>query len=95
MSLFFFINALFVRQGLYCDVRQLMNYVKETSGSTFRRVALSGLIDAIDKNPPNKDKPRTTKIVRSVSITCLVPLLVGERLEYKQFLAKDKNSNSL
>lgn len=58
------IILMFKFQGLYCDVRQLMNYIKETHGSTFRRVALSGLIDAIDKNPSNKDKTRTTKIVR-------------------------------
>jgi len=34
-------------QSLYCDVRQLLSYVKEIHGGTFRRVALSALLDAL------------------------------------------------
>ncbi len=49
-------------QGLYCDVRQFLNYIKETKGGTFRRVALSGLLDAVDRTPGKKTK--TTKVVR-------------------------------
>ena len=32
-------------QGLYCDVRQFINYVKEVHGGIFRRVALCGLMN--------------------------------------------------
>ncbi|GFO03526.1 unc-80-like protein, partial [Plakobranchus ocellatus] len=35
--------------GLFCDIRQLMAYVKEIHGGTFRRVALSGLLDSLQK----------------------------------------------
>ncbi|XP_059153938.1 protein unc-80 homolog isoform X2 [Physella acuta] len=35
--------------SLFCDVRQLMAYVKEIHGGTFRRVALSGLLDSLQK----------------------------------------------
>ena len=49
-------------QGLYCDIRQYLSYVKETHGSTFRLVALSGLADAIDRR--KKETKKTTKVVR-------------------------------
>ncbi|XP_052242651.1 protein unc-80 homolog isoform X2 [Dreissena polymorpha] len=32
--------------SLFCDIRQLITYFKEVHGGTFRRVALSGLLDA-------------------------------------------------
>ncbi|CAG5120059.1 unnamed protein product, partial [Candidula unifasciata] len=35
--------------SLFCDVRQMMAYVKEIHGGTFRRVALSGLLDSLQK----------------------------------------------
>ncbi|GFR73729.1 Unc-80-like protein [Elysia marginata] len=35
--------------SLFCDIRQLMVYVKEIHGGTFRRVALSGLLDSLQK----------------------------------------------
>ncbi|KAL0270475.1 UNVERIFIED_CONTAM: hypothetical protein PYX00_007876 [Menopon gallinae] len=49
---------------LYCDVRQLMSYIKEAHGGVFRRVALSGLIDSA--NRPNKrlENVQTTKVIR-------------------------------
>ena len=53
-------------QGLYCDVKQFLNYIKETKGGTFRRVALSGLLDAVDRTPGKK--PKTTKVVRYVKV---------------------------
>jgi hypothetical protein len=31
---------------MFCDVRQLITYFKEIHGGTFRRVALSGLLDS-------------------------------------------------
>lgn len=33
-------------QSLFCDIRQLITYFKEVHGGTFRRVALSGLLDS-------------------------------------------------
>jgi len=58
-------------QTLYCDVRHLLTYVKEIHGGTFRRVALSALLDAL-KHPPSAAAAaaRGSKGVRSL----LVPL---------------------
>jgi hypothetical protein len=53
--------------SLYCDVRQLMTYVKEAHGSIFRRVALSGILDSADL--PNKrcnSNVQTTRVIRFV-----------------------------
>ncbi|XP_070172138.1 protein unc-80 homolog isoform X4 [Polyergus mexicanus] len=53
--------------GLYCDVRQLMTYVKEAHGSIFRRVALSGILDSADR--PNKrcnSNVQTTRVIRHI-----------------------------
>jgi len=36
-------------QSLYCDVRQLLTYVKEVHGGTFRRVALAALADSLKR----------------------------------------------
>ncbi|XP_071635615.1 protein unc-80 homolog isoform X3 [Temnothorax longispinosus] len=51
--------------SLYCDVRQLMTYVKEAHGGIFRRVALSGILDSADR--PNKrcnSNMQTTRVIR-------------------------------
>lgn len=52
-----------VIQGLYCDVRQFLNYVKELHGGIFRKVALSGLINVtrtevitVEKKEPQSKK---------------------------------------
>lgn len=53
--------------NLYCDVRQLMTYVKEAHGGIFRRVSLSGILDSADR--PNKrcnSNVQTTRIIRFV-----------------------------
>ncbi|XP_074595949.1 unc80, NALCN channel complex subunit [Brevipalpus obovatus] len=34
--------------SLYCDVRQLISYVRDNHGGTFRRVALSGLLESLE-----------------------------------------------
>ncbi|XP_056632405.1 protein unc-80 homolog isoform X2 [Diorhabda sublineata] len=50
--------------GLYCEIRQLMTYIKEGHGSIFRRVALSALIDTADR-PSKKDATlQTTRVIR-------------------------------
>jgi len=53
-------------QSLYCDVRQLLTYVKDVHGGTFRRVALAALMDAL-KHPQTatNSSARKTKVVRS------------------------------
>lgn len=50
--------------ALYCDVRQLITYVKGAHGGTFRRVALSGILDVC--NRPHKKAPirQTTRVIR-------------------------------
>ncbi|XP_029696079.1 protein unc-80 homolog isoform X9 [Takifugu rubripes] len=35
--------------GLYCDIRQLVQFIKEAHGNVFRRVALSALLDSAEK----------------------------------------------
>lgn len=53
--------------GLYCDVRQMMTYVKEAHGGIFRRVSLSGILDSADR--PNKrcnSNVQTTRVIRFV-----------------------------
>lgn len=50
---------------IYCDIKQLMTYVKEAHGGVFRRVALSGILDSADR--PNKrcnSDIRTTRVIR-------------------------------
>ncbi|XP_014837511.1 PREDICTED: protein unc-80 homolog isoform X7 [Poecilia mexicana] len=46
--------------GLYCDIRQLVQFIKEAHGNVFRRVALSALLDSAEKvtatkKPDEKD----------------------------------------
>uniref|UniRef100_A0A3Q3N760 Unc-80 homolog, NALCN channel complex subunit n=1 Tax=Mastacembelus armatus TaxID=205130 RepID=A0A3Q3N760_9TELE len=49
--------------GLYCDIRQLVQFIKEAHGNVFRRVALSALLDSAEKvtatkKPEEKEDPR-------------------------------------
>ncbi|XP_071950483.1 protein unc-80 homolog isoform X2 [Antedon mediterranea] len=44
------------RESLYCEVRQMLNYIKEAHGGVFRRVAFSGLIDSSGKGEQSKDQ---------------------------------------
>ncbi|XP_031777864.1 protein unc-80 homolog isoform X3 [Nasonia vitripennis] len=53
--------------SLYCDLRQLMSYVKEAHGGVFRRVALSCILDSADlPNKPCKSQVQTTRVIRHV-----------------------------
>uniref|UniRef100_A0AAZ3PZM6 Unc-80 homolog (C. elegans) n=1 Tax=Oncorhynchus tshawytscha TaxID=74940 RepID=A0AAZ3PZM6_ONCTS len=50
--------------GLYCDIRQLVQFIKESHGNVFRRVALSALLDSAEKvattkKPEEKEEPIT------------------------------------
>ncbi|KAF5273419.1 hypothetical protein FQA39_LY07436 [Lamprigera yunnana] len=52
--------------SMYCEVRQLIIYVKEAHGSTFRRVVLSALLDTVDR-PHKKDSDlQTTRVIRHI-----------------------------
>ncbi|XP_077449538.1 protein unc-80 homolog isoform X16 [Stigmatopora argus] len=49
--------------GLYCDIRQLVQFIKEAHGNVFRRVALSALLDSAEKvtaakKPEEKDESK-------------------------------------
>lgn len=50
-------------QGLYCDIRQLVQFIKEAHGNVFRRVALSALLDSAEKVTATKkpDEKEETK----------------------------------
>ncbi|XP_063984989.1 protein unc-80 homolog isoform X3 [Diachasmimorpha longicaudata] len=53
--------------SIYCDIKQFVTYVKEMHGGVFRRVALSGILDASDR--PNKrcnSNLRTTRVIRHI-----------------------------
>uniref|UniRef100_A0AAQ5Z123 Unc-80 homolog (C. elegans) n=1 Tax=Amphiprion ocellaris TaxID=80972 RepID=A0AAQ5Z123_AMPOC len=49
--------------GLYCDIRQLVQFIKEAHGNVFRRVALSALLDSAEKVTTTKkpDEKEETK----------------------------------
>ncbi|KAG7280341.1 hypothetical protein CRUP_024133 [Coryphaenoides rupestris] len=50
--------------GLYCDIRQLVQFIKESHGNVFRRVALSALLDSAEKVTTTKkpDEREETKM---------------------------------
>ncbi|XP_030758641.1 protein unc-80 homolog isoform X4 [Sitophilus oryzae] len=50
--------------SLYCEIRQLMTYVKEGHGGSFRRVALSALLDTAEKNSKKEGNIQTTRVIR-------------------------------
>lgn len=52
--------------ALYCDIRQLVTYVKGAHGGPFRKVALSGILAVTPR--PNKKAPTTTttRVIRHI-----------------------------
>ena len=44
-------------KALYCDVRQLLAYIKDVHGGIFRRVLLSGLLDSAARPQQPQDSP--------------------------------------
>ncbi|XP_067144484.1 protein unc-80 homolog isoform X1 [Centruroides vittatus] len=50
--------------ALYCDIRQFVSFVRDNHGSTFRRVALSALLDTAVQRKKNKSTVPVTRIVR-------------------------------
>ncbi|KAG5670539.1 hypothetical protein PVAND_000795 [Polypedilum vanderplanki] len=55
--------------GLYCEVRQLITYIKGAHGGPFRRVALSGILSVTPR--PHKKGPQltTTRVIRHIPQT--------------------------
>ncbi|XP_056440893.1 protein unc-80 homolog [Gadus chalcogrammus] len=56
--------------GLYCDIRQLVQFIKESHGNVFRRVALSALLDSAEKvaagkKPDDREDAKTAAPRRS------------------------------
>ncbi|CAI5761685.1 Hypothetical predicted protein [Podarcis lilfordi] len=47
--------------GLYCDIRQLVQFIKEAHGNVFRRVALSALLDSAEKLIPGRRAEETAE----------------------------------
>lgn len=50
--------------ALYSDVRQLITFIKNAHGGTFRRVALSGALDVTPKPHKKAYDLQTTRVVR-------------------------------
>lgn len=57
----------FILQALYCDVRQLMTYIKEAHGGVFRRVALSGLLESASRPHRKEPNTQTTRVIKYAS----------------------------
>lgn len=79
---------------MYCEIRQLMTYIKEAHGSVFRRVALSALIDTADRPSKNKDSNiQTTRVIKHVHQSEM-----GEQAEIAQdatFSVDDRGARKL
>ncbi|BES88439.1 unc-80 homolog (Hypothetical protein) [Nesidiocoris tenuis] len=52
--------------SLYCDIRQLMSYVKEVHANVLKRVAMSGLIDTALKPHRKQSNLQTTRVIRHI-----------------------------
>lgn len=50
--------------ALYSDIRQLIAFIKNAHGGTFRRVALSGVLDVTAKLHKKAFDLQTTRVVR-------------------------------
>uniref|UniRef100_A0A9J8CLI5 Unc-80 homolog (C. elegans) n=1 Tax=Cyprinus carpio carpio TaxID=630221 RepID=A0A9J8CLI5_CYPCA len=59
--------------GLYCDIRQLVQFIKESHGNVFRRVALSALLDSAEKLNTTKktDEKEETKPSSTSMLICV------------------------
>lgn len=51
---------------MYCEIRQLITYIKEGHGSAFRRVALSALLDTADRPSKKESNVQTTRVIRHI-----------------------------
>ncbi|XP_052808844.1 protein unc-80-like isoform X2 [Mya arenaria] len=69
--------------SLFCDIRQLITYFKEIHGGTFRRVALSGLLDSLFdlKTKASQAKEVVTPTSHPISRTTSVTSESGDEKE--------------
>ncbi|KAL4233067.1 Protein unc-80 [Mactra antiquata] len=72
--------------SLFCDIRQLIGYFKEIHGGTFRRVALSGLLDSYFdvKNRSAQKQEVTTPVSFPISRTTSVTSESGDEKEFQK-----------
>uniref|UniRef100_A0AAG5CN78 Protein unc-80 homolog n=1 Tax=Anopheles atroparvus TaxID=41427 RepID=A0AAG5CN78_ANOAO len=79
--------------ALYCDVRQLITYVKGAHGGPFRVVALSGILAVTPR--PHKQAPnmQTTRVIRHL-LTNDIQLLQQDEKAQRKLLFKKKSTSS-
>ncbi|XP_025829365.1 protein unc-80 homolog [Agrilus planipennis] len=53
----------------FCEIRQLITYIKEAHGNTFKRVMLSALLDTADRPNKKQGEMQTTRVVRHIHQT--------------------------
>uniref|UniRef100_H3AAS0 Unc-80 homolog (C. elegans) n=1 Tax=Latimeria chalumnae TaxID=7897 RepID=H3AAS0_LATCH len=87
--------------GLYCDIRQLVQFIKEAHGNAFRRVALSALLDSAEKIIPGKkpeekeeQKPSGSKSEEQLPGTLLGRKDFWRKMFKSQSAASDTSSQS-
>uniref|UniRef100_A0A1B0CSU9 Uncharacterized protein n=2 Tax=Lutzomyia longipalpis TaxID=7200 RepID=A0A1B0CSU9_LUTLO len=80
--------------ALYCDVRQLVTYVKGAHGGPFRRVALSGIMAVTPR--PHKKGPnyQTTRVIRHIPHTDTQSYQQDERAQRKLLFKKRSTSST-
>ncbi|XP_052902471.1 protein unc-80 homolog [Anopheles moucheti] len=79
--------------ALYCDIRQLITYVKGAHGGPFRVVALSGILAVTPR--PHKQAPnmQTTRVIRHLP-TNDIQLLQQDEKAQRKLLFKKKSTSS-
>ncbi|XP_016102315.1 protein unc-80 homolog [Sinocyclocheilus grahami] len=86
--------------GLYCDIRQLVQFIKESHGNVFRRVALSALLDSAEKlnttkNTDEKEtKPSSAKNEEQIPGALLGRKDFWRKMFKSQSAASDTSSQS-
>ncbi|XP_038122393.1 protein unc-80 homolog isoform X5 [Culex quinquefasciatus] len=80
--------------ALYCDVRQLVTYVKGAHGGPFRRVALSGVLAVTPR--PNKQAPtmQTTRVIRHIPPNDIQTFQQDEKAQRKLLFKKKSTSST-
>lgn len=83
--------------ALYCDVRQLVTYVKGAHGGPFRRVALSGILAVTPR--PHKKAPtmQTTRVIRHIQhVETQNPILppIDDTRNQRKLLFKKRSTSS-
>ncbi|XP_055584997.1 protein unc-80 homolog [Uranotaenia lowii] len=80
--------------ALYCDVRQLVTYVKGAHGGPFRRVALSGILAVTPR--PHKQAPnmQTTRVIRHIPPNEIQTIQQDEKAQRKLLFKKKSTSST-